>query len=94
MADSSNRVLTSVLEVRDNGVTINTVKGVDMARSSKPKELGAAMQQALLRIEKLEQRLQAVFDWIDAEEEAMRKDVASKQQVMDSMMKEAKYDCD
>ena len=38
-----------------------------MTKRTKPQELGAAMQQALLRIEKLEQRLQAVFDWIDAQ---------------------------
>ena len=38
-----------------------------VTKSSKPKQLGAAMHQALLRIERLEQRLQAVFDWIDAQ---------------------------
>ncbi len=64
-----------------------------MKKPTKPKELGAAMHQALLRIKKLEERQKAIFDWIYAEEDAKRKDVSSKQKVMDSILKEAHYDC-
>ena len=61
-----------------------------MARTSKPKELGAAMQQALLRIEKLEAKQKAILDWIDVSGDLYR----PRQERMAELIREARYDSD
>ena len=61
-----------------------------MKKHTKPKQLGAAMQQALLRIEKLEAKQKAILDWIDGSGGLDR----PRQERMEELLREVRYDSD